>query len=150
MHREPMLQALVDQELTLFHARRRRGLLLKEEERGGPPPRQLNRAQSKETFSVIYSEANAAGVVDVLSVLKALRERVKTLPRGVADSRSTSPDPGSNPRSPEIEGSTGNGEEAAAEAGGGEQAGEGEEEPGGFKLAPRKVVGPQPPEFIRY
>ena len=58
MHREPMLQALVDQELTLFHARRRRGLLLKEEERGGPPPRQLNRAQSKEVrtnhpFSVV-------------------------------------------------------------------------------------------------
>ena len=146
MHREPMLQALVDQELTLFHARRRRGLLLKEEERGGPPPRQLNRAQSRETFSVIYSEANAAGVVDVLSVLKALRERVKTLPRG-ADSRSTSPDPGSNPRSPEADDSAGNDEEAAAEGEGGEQAAGEEHE--GFKLAPRRVVGPQPPEFIR-
>ena len=100
-----------------------------------------------QTFSVIYSEANAAGVVDVLSVLKALRERVKTLPRG-ADSRSTSPDPGSNPRSPEADDSAGNDEEAAAEGEGGEQAAGKEHE--GFKLAPRRVVGPQPPEFIRY
>ena len=114
------------------------------EERGGPPPRQLIRAQSKETFSVIYSEANAAGVVDVLSVLKALRERVKTLPRG-ADSRSTSPDPGSNPRSPEADDSAGNDEEAAAEGEGGEQAAGEEHE--GFKLA---LVTVPPAPIVRY
>lgn len=80
MPREELLNALVAQELTLYHSRRRRGLV----HDSAPPAQQPSRNQVKETFSIIFELSNAGGMAGVLAVLKELRSREQAIVRAMS------------------------------------------------------------------